>query len=108
MCHCVSIQPQTYKNQVVLSLPRHMVKYKKRAGGDPYKICVDKCLKNEILNLWNLGITTTGCCCGHNNHPPYIGVVDDDIEKMKSRGYKVSHNKMRPRDQDSFEPKTKY
>lgn len=71
---------------------------------------VDKCLLPEVLSLWEMGIRTTGCCCGHDKvskEEPYIGVEFEDIEKMKSLGYKVKPNKYRPGDEDSFYPKTK-
>ena len=56
---------------------------------DDYKesIQVDACLAEEIMYLWNVGIHTTGCCCGHGSHLGYIQVIDDDIEKMKELGY---------------------
>lgn len=52
-------------------------------------ICVDKCIAAEIQSLWDRGIRTTGCCCGHGKPElSYIGVVEEDIEKMKELGYK--------------------
>ena len=67
---------------------------------------IDKCMLPEVLDLWEKGIRTTGCCCGHGRREPFIGVYFDDIEKMKSLGYKVQFNPVRPRDEDSFYPKT--
>lgn len=29
-------------------------------------ICLDACIKGEILELWNQGIETLSSCCGHN------------------------------------------
>ena len=75
-------------------------------------ISVDKCLAKEIETLWDCGIETTGCCCGkHINSPPnssFIGVVFKDINKMKDLNYIVAFNPMRPKDEDSFIPKTHY
>ncbi len=73
----------------------------------PKLVSVDKCLLPELITLWELGIRTTGCCCGHGKSEPYIGVRFEDIEKMKELGYKVFSNHLRPKDEDSFIPKTK-
>ena len=74
---------------------------------EPKCVAIDKCLLPEIISLWEMGIKTTGCCCGHGRHEAYIGVEFDDIQKMKDLGYKVHHNSLRPNDEDSFVPKTK-
>jgi hypothetical protein len=65
-------------------------------------VSIDKCLLPEILKLWEMGIKTTGCCCGHGRAVPFIGVTFDDIDKMKALGYIVWHNSCRPNDEDSF------
>lgn len=78
-------------------------------AGDKKKkyVNIDKCLLPEILQLWEQGIKTTGCCCGHGNtNMAYIGVVFEDIDRMKSMGYTVAFNPCRPNDEDSFYPKT--
>lgn len=70
-------------------------------------VCIDKCLLPEILKLWEKGIKTTGCCCGHGNPDmAFIGVKDEYIEKMKDLGYSVQFNECRPGDEDSFVPMT--
>lgn len=74
--------------------------------GDVRYIAVDKCLLPEILSLWEMGIRTTGCCCGHDKLEPFIGVIDEDIPRMKALGYKVQYNQYRPGAEDSFCPKT--
>lgn len=73
-----------------------------------HTIAVDKCLLPEVLGLWELGIKTTGCCCGHGKQAPFIGVCESDIEKMKSMRYEVVGNPCRPNAEDSFLPKTKF
>ena len=77
------------------------------AQAEPRCVAIDKCLLPEIISLWEMGIKTTGCCCGHGKHEACIGVEFDDIQKMKDLGYKVHHNPLRPDDEDSFVPKTK-
>jgi hypothetical protein len=70
-------------------------------------VAIDKCLLPEILQLWEQGIKTTGCCCGHDKLKPYIGVREDCIDKMKTLGYEVQFNPHNPEGEDSFAPKTK-
>lgn len=69
-------------------------------------VCIDKCLLPEILRLWEAGIKTTGCCCGHGKSEPFINVIEDDIQKMKDLGYQVQYNPFRPETEDTFYPKT--
>ena len=72
--------------QVVIFPPDNLIKYNFDAK---YKdsVVVDECLKNEVCFLWQNGIRTMGCCCGHNKELGYIQVVEEDIEKMKQLGY---------------------
>jgi len=70
-------------------------------------VCIDKCLLPEILFLWERGIKTTGCCCGHDLLPPYIGVKEEYYDKMLELEYK--HRDTPPElDQMSFIPKTQF
>lgn len=82
--------------------------WKVEFNGDANKcVSIDKCLLPEIIKLWELGIKTTGCCCGHGDiNKAYMGVRFEDIDKMKALGYKVYYNSNRPNDEDSFIPKT--
>lgn len=78
------------------------------APKEPMTVCVDKCLLPEVVSLWERGIKTTGCCCGHGKSDmAFIGVSEENIEKMKELGYEVAFNPCRPNDEDSFVPKTK-
>jgi len=73
----------------------------------PKYVAIDKCLLPEVLKLWELGIKTTGCCCGHGHSDhAFIGVSDEFIPRMKEFGYKVQRNECRPNDEDEFVPKT--
>lgn len=74
-----------------------------------HTVAIDKCLLPEIISLWELGIKTTGCCCGHDNsnqEGAFIGVESEYINRMKEMGYMVYKNPCRPDDEDSFVPKT--
>ena len=96
MCECVNIKMGSYDNQIDVKMPNGEL------------MGIDKCIAEEVQYLWTLGITTTGCCCGHNVAEGYIGVIDKDIEIMKKGGYRVHYNKCRPNDEDSFIPKSHY
>jgi len=104
MCNCINVDIGSYKNQFRLKIPNHMVTHKTNTNS--LYIGVDACLIDEIIYLWRLGIRTTGCCCGHNKVKGFIGVLFDDITKMKKLGYNVKFNECRPNDEDSFIPKS--
>ena len=50
-------------------------------------VSIDECISREIEKLWNKGITTTDCCCGHGKRCGYIQVIDADITKMEQMEY---------------------
>ena len=95
-CHCDNVEPGSYTNQIWVHAPAHMPK------DNGY--CLDLCVAEEVMMLWRKGITTTGCCCGHGKQHGFIGVIDNDIPKMKALGYQVAPNPCRPGDEDSFYP----
>jgi len=77
----------------------------------------DMCLAKELFYLWDLGIITTGSCCGchtyenekvENGERSYIGVTEEFIPKMKELGYEVRVNTCDPTREDSFVPKTNF
>ena len=73
------------------------------------EVTVDACLSEEIESLWEHGIHTTGCCCGHGKALGYIGVIEEDIPKMRELGYtQYIHNYLSGGSsrKDSFIPKT--
>ena len=98
-CGCRDVAMRSYDGAVLLVQPWD--REDGRVG-----VTVDACLALEVYRLWKAGIRTTGCCCGHNVAPSYIGVVPEHIEQMKAMGYEVQHNPCRPGDEDSFIPKS--
>jgi len=72
--------------KMAITPPEKLIKYN---CSDEYKrhILVDKCISDEISSLWEKGIRTTGCCCGHGRELGFIQVVDDDIPKMLQLDY---------------------
>jgi len=106
MCNCINIKIGSYDNQIELKIPNNIkLEYNNPEKEKRKTVCIDKCLVDEIKYLWNIGIRTTGCCCGHNIQQGYIGVIDEDISRMKNLGYTVASNTCRPNDEDSFVPK---
>jgi len=89
-------------NQVVLNCPDWLYIADKKTIG------VDKCLADEILSLWDKGIKTRGCCCGHNLAYGYIQVEDEeDKKKMIELGYrKYYYGGQQHKRDDAFLPKT--
>ena len=88
-----------YKCCYVIQLPWTLT------DGTVKSVCVDKCLLPEILTLWENGIRTTGCCCGHGQKA-YIGVEPVFIDQMIALGYTIQFNVSRPGDYDTFNVKT--
>ena len=74
---------------------------------EPKLVAIGKCLLPEVISLWEQGIKTTGCCCGHGKAKPFISVSEENISKMKELGYEVKFNPLRPEAEDEFYPKTK-
>ena len=106
---CKDVGFGTYNCAYNIMLP-YLVKdpTEPEAAPQPKYIAVDKCLLPEILRLWEAGIKTTGCCCGHGRADmAFIGVRPEYIDRMKEMGYKVAFNSCRPGDEDSFIPMTK-
>lgn len=52
-----------------------------------YPLEIDNCLIEEIKKLWEKGIHTKGCCCGHSQNSGFIQVEKDDLQKMLELGY---------------------
>ena len=50
-------------------------------------VSIDICISNEIEDLWNRGIKTTGCCCGHGRELGFIEVDEENIKDMEELGY---------------------
>lgn len=80
--------PQKLYNceKTALACPHNFIPFNSSPGFKTL-VFVDKCLEDEIQQLWNNGIKTTGCCCGHGHRLGYIGVTEDSYEKMLELGY---------------------
>lgn len=90
MCKCFGgAVVGSYKNQEVIKAPKRLVRpYIPEDDREYVDLSIDKCLVEEIKMLHSKGIHTTGCCCGHNEQLPYIGVLSDEsVEAMFELGY---------------------
>ena len=72
----------------------------------PKYIAVDKCLLSEVLELWKLGIKTTGNCCGHGEVLSFISCKEGYEHKMLELGYENIINSYFPESRIYFKPKT--
>jgi hypothetical protein len=113
MCSCVDVEIGSYDNQILLDYPKCMKEYKNNKIKNKLsnKASIDICLVGEIKFLWENNIKTTGCCCGHNKKLPYIGVFEEDVDKMIDMGYIKRTNLSNGikgvfERKDSFYPKT--
>jgi hypothetical protein len=50
-------------------------------------VSIDTCIVEAIEQLWDKGIETTGCCCGHNYMRGWVSVHPDDYAAMFELGY---------------------
>lgn len=52
-------------------------------------VSIDRCLADEVSGLWERGIETLGCCCGHGARTAsYIQVVPEHCAAMGDMGYR--------------------
>lgn len=78
----------TYSRQTILQLPAWSIERKHRLQQDRAPtVCVDSCIVEAIEQLWDRGIETTGCCCGHNIERAWVSVHPDDYIPMFELGY---------------------
>lgn len=96
MCNCINIEPQSkecYAQMVSFDIPDHMHAYRSNRvkAGLSGKVCIDPCIVVEIRGLWQNGIHTRGCCCGHNLVESMVNVAPESISKMVELGYVMNH-----------------
>lgn len=69
--------------------PTNFIAFNNQNNQFKEEIWVDACVAEEISFLWNNGIRTTGCCCGHGIEEGTICVVKEDRWRMiEELGYK--------------------
>jgi hypothetical protein len=64
---------------------------------DSRMIPVDPCIAETIRALWDAGVVTCACCCGHNQGPPSVVLEDtgqgalarEVISRVDARPWKI-------------------
>ncbi|HEJ7836565.1 TPA: hypothetical protein SMH97_004061 [Serratia marcescens] len=74
-CHSYNADDGTVPN-VILEVPDNIRRY--TDGRE--RVCIDACIADAILHLWERGLPTLNSCCGHNKHEPQIIIPDVDFE----------------------------
>ena len=97
MCNCNNIDfgsTENFAQQVEVPIPEHMKTYKdaRLQNGQSPTVCIDPCIVDEVKELWRLGITTYGSCCGHNKAESFVNVGDSDVDRMLELGYIQNHS----------------
>ena len=93
MCNCRPniTEQERYAQQIVIEPPFPEYVANKQVNGISGSVCIDPCIMDEIQSLWDKGILTLGCCCGHNILPPFVNVADEHIQQMLDMGYIQDH-----------------
>lgn len=78
-CSCEGVELGSYKAAIERVAP---------SWSSKPTLCIDSCILDEVLWLWEYGIITNGSCCGHNIVHPYIGVDISSVQKMSELNYK--------------------
>lgn len=77
-----------FERQNVVQLPAWSKARKIRLkNGHPPDVSIDSCIVQVIHTLWEKGIETTGCCCGHNLTRAWVSVDPEDYVAMHEFGY---------------------
>lgn len=64
MCECRSYNAGA---ELGGSIPERVLPYRKYfPQSDRETVCVDDCIADMIERLWEAGVKTGACCCGHN------------------------------------------
>lgn len=107
---CNKIEFQSYSCAYHIYLPwKCKFAWEDDSKLEPKLVSIDKCLLPEILKLWELGVKTTGCCCGHGDKSKaFISVHPKWIKTMKTLGYENYYNEYNPERKDHFIPKTEF
>lgn len=67
MCECKSYNKDTGSvDEVILESPDLWLSDGRET------VCVDACIAGVISRLWDAGLATLNCCCGHNTENPSL------------------------------------
>lgn len=68
MCECWSYNMQEGETPNKVLDPNKYFEWDSEASS----VCVDACIADQITMLWENGIWTKGCCCGHGKMKPNV------------------------------------
>lgn len=75
MCNC------KYGKETVMVLPDDIATHRINRT-----VAIDSCIVEDMKRLWDKGIQTLGCCCGHNKENLSVvvaeGYTDDEIQNI--------------------------
>jgi len=81
MCNCKSYNGYTGNDEnVILELLDNVDTARQNR-----RVSIDYCISNVIQHLWDRGINTLGCCCGHNKDQPSV-IVETSVNIDKAFG----------------------
>ena len=81
MCNCHSYNADTGSAaETILHKPEYLFGSTSRS-----EVSIDACIVDVIKHLWNNGITTHGCCCGHNKNKPSVIIQDSCVSEYSER-----------------------
>jgi hypothetical protein len=78
MCNCKSYNRPDWGGDTEEIVLFHPLINSQRPNG----ICVDICISKQITDLWDNGIYTLGCCCGHNKDSPNVIISENSNAKL--------------------------
>ena len=79
MCDCISYNKPEWGG----TRPSALLPAPSWANGRPV-ICVDACMAGLIRALWDAGVKTRDCCCGHNRRIPHVMIENPDQVRLAS------------------------
>jgi len=81
-CNCVSSNQPIHTQ----TAPERVLDPRKYFDFCTKTVCVDECIADHILSLWQSGIFTRHSCCNHNQRD-FAEVALHDIEDMQSAAF---------------------
>lgn len=78
-----------YNDQVSVTIPDTVtLRYNTPENEARKTVSIDRCLVDEIKNLWGNGVVTHSCCCGHGGEfPAHIITDPNHRDFMIENGY---------------------
>ena len=67
-------------DEVIMKLPDNIATHRKNRN-----VCIDKEIHKVIKHLWNNGIDTLNCCCGHKMMKPSVIINSENSNIKKTK-----------------------